>query len=61
MKDFIVGLAVGMAAGIALGMTGPGRKVMRDVKSKLENVCDCAEKEMRRIQNEITAQPDAQQ
>jgi|GEM_PF-3726282 len=54
MKNLLVGMIAGAAIGFAIGASPCGRKAVKDVQRKMEKVCDCAEKEMKQMQRDIT-------
>ena len=54
MKNLLVGMIAGAAIGFTIGASPCGRKAVKAAQSKMEKVCDCAEKEMKQMQRDIT-------
>ena len=54
MKNLFVGMIAGAAIGFAIGVSPCGRRAVKAAQNKMEKVCDCAEKEMKQMQRDIT-------
>lgn len=57
MKELFVGLAIGMAAGFAIGVSGCGQDIVQGAKRKLKKACQCAEQELDKMQQNLDQQP----